>query len=71
MKLEQNDIQSSTWGKLERHYTARLEELRTKLENDMPHDHTVKLRGQIREVRSLLALARKEPPPAVETVPFE
>lgn len=71
MKLEEHDIRSATWTKIQRHYTARLEELRTKLEGNMPHDHAMKLRGQITEIRHLLALARNEPPPAVETIPVE
>ena len=58
--IEPHEAQSALWRKLKEHYTERLELLRRKNDNAMDEAKTAKLRGQIAECKSFLAL--DEPP---------
>lgn len=61
MELTQRDRDSDTWEKLHAYLTERLDELRRKNDNDMGEIETARLRGQIREVKGLLALGNEKP----------
>ena len=59
--LDLNDRQSPTWRKLRDHFEQRLQELREKNDNDLGELATAKLRGQLAEIRYLLALGDQDP----------
>ena len=65
-RLRSSDLASETWIRLHKHYTDRLEKLRIKNDADLPPEKTAMLRGQIKEVNALLALAKPPVPPPTE-----
>lgn len=65
-RLRSSDTASETWIRLHKHYTDRLERLRTQNDADQSPEKTAMLRGQIREVKALLALANPPVPPPTE-----
>lgn len=60
--LSELDIRSPTWIKLVEIINARINTLRNHNENDHSPEETSKIRGQIKECRKVLALAKKAPP---------
>lgn len=56
-----SDRISSTWIKLNAHLTERLAILRSQLEADIDEQRSTRLRGQIFEVKALLALNEDRP----------
>jgi hypothetical protein len=60
LKLTYEERHSALWVKLAEHLEARLDLLRAKNDNPIPAEETSRLRGQIREVKSLLALGQPE-----------
>jgi len=60
-RLTEQEIASQLWMRLAEHYTKRLAELRARNDNDLTEADTAKLRGRIREVQILLALANPAP----------
>lgn len=56
LELSPDDLYSTTWLKISAHYTARLARLRKKNDQQLTPEQTAKLRGEIAEVRNLLAL---------------
>lgn len=57
MKLEENELMSSTWIKLEEHMKNRLSVLRGQNDGDLNEMQTARLRGRIAELKSLLGLS--------------
>lgn len=57
MKIEQHELRSSLWRRLQAHYEAQLELLRRKNDGDMTPEQTQRLRGRIAQVKEFLALA--------------
>jgi len=53
--LTPGDRLSPAWIKLQQYYAERLETLRSKNDNALTADETARLRGQIAEVKALLA----------------
>ncbi len=49
------DYLSPTWAKIRVHYRARLHVLREKNDGRLSYEETERLRGQIQEVKELLA----------------
>jgi hypothetical protein len=67
--LTQGDIQSSCWARLVEYYKERLESLRAQNDNStLTPEATADLRGRIKEVKDLLALATPAPVTAVNPV---
>jgi hypothetical protein len=62
--LNQNDFNSATWQKLRLHLEARLITLRARNDASMNAEDTARLRGQIAELKTLLALED----PAIQTI---
>jgi len=56
MKLENVDINSSTWIKIKDHLNERLNALRLQNDGDKTPDETSKLRGRIAELKMFLAI---------------
>lgn len=54
--LNQNDFASVTWQRLRLHMESRLHVLRLRNDADLPPDETAQIRGQIRALKTLLAL---------------
>jgi hypothetical protein len=65
-RLRSSDLASETWIRLHKHYTDRLQKLRADNEADLSPEQTAKLRGQIKEVKAFLALAKPPVPPPTE-----
>lgn len=59
--LAPSDLKSETWAKLVSHMERRLQTLREQNDGQLDGDKTARLRGQIAEVKGLLALGH---PPA-------
>lgn len=59
--LNELDIESPTWKKIEKALRERLAGLREANDNTMHETDTAKLRGRISEVKNLLALAELGP----------
>lgn len=55
-ELNQNDFASVTWQKLRLHWESRLEVLRKRNDSSLPPDETARIRGQIAELKAMLAL---------------
>lgn len=60
-RLSEQEIHSPLWMRLTEHYSKRLASLRARNDNDLTEADTAKLRGRIREVQVLLALANPAP----------
>lgn len=56
------DPYSQTWQDVQAYSEARLVELRAKLEGDINPEDTAGVRGRIREVKQILALAHVPEP---------
>lgn len=63
--LEHSDINSLTWLRLKKHFEARLAYLRMQNDGDLDPIATARVRGEIRAVKSSLALGNS-PDPAME-----
>jgi len=61
-QLSELDIRSTTWLKLVEIIDARINVLRKKNDNNMTPEETSTVRGQIKECKRFLALAKKAPP---------
>ena len=65
--LTLSDRQSELWNRLEAYWKARVEMLRSQNDGDKDPIQTAKLRGQIAELKTTLALGRDpieiKPPP--------
>jgi len=59
--LTQGERASSTWGKTMEYLNGRLAALRRQLEGDLDDRQTIKLRGQIAEVKFLMSLNEERP----------
>lgn len=59
--LDNNDLVSFTWIKLKKHFEDRLQELRARNDGNLDAIQTASLRGEIRAVKSSLALANRDP----------
>lgn len=64
-QLTNSEYSSSVWLKIETHLDARLASAHQKLERVLSEAETNVIRGQIKELRSLKALAN-EPMPVIE-----
>lgn len=53
---------TDTWITLRAHCAERLESLRQKLEADISHDDSIKVRAQIKELRGIISLGETELP---------
>lgn len=53
---------TDTWLTIRAHCVERLESLRQKLEADISHDDSIKVRAQIKELRGIISLGETEPP---------
>jgi hypothetical protein len=62
MKLEQHEIDGSTWTKVLAYVEDQIEKHKRSLETDRPELETAKLRGQIKALRSVLTLGQLEQP---------
>jgi hypothetical protein len=62
-KLGQAERTSSTWMQLSQHLTDRLATLRSENDGDLSPEQTAKKRGQIAEIKAMLALAKDNPIP--------
>lgn len=60
--LNSFDLQSMAWSKLRAHMNNRLHELRVKNDSDMDAVATAKVRGEIKNLKNLLALESKPDP---------
>lgn len=58
--LDNNDLQSIAWIKLQRHFEARLQELRARNDGNLDAIQTASLRGEIRNLKSSLALGNRD-----------
>lgn len=65
-KLDQADLQSALWLKLQTFYSARLEELRRKNDGAMSPEDTTRLRGRIGEIKAFLDLPKERGEPEPE-----
>lgn len=61
LRINHTDKASPLWRALVDHYIARLATLRELNDTSKSHDETMKLRGQIAEIKAFLSLA-DEPP---------
>lgn len=59
--LDNNDLQSIAWIKLQKYFEARLQELRARNDGNLDAIQTASLRGEIRNLKSSLALATRDP----------
>lgn len=64
--LDQNDRQSITWRKLNKHLEERLQALRARNDTELDPTATAKLRGEISAVKNILALGEKAPDGVVD-----
>lgn len=53
---------TDTWLTIRAHCAERLENLRQKLEADITHDDSIKVRAQIKELRGIISLGEVEVP---------
>lgn len=60
-ELTATDINSSVWNKLKTHMEAKLLALRIKNDSDMDPIKTAAIRGEIRNLKNLLALGIPAP----------
>lgn len=60
--LKESDKQSETWRRLRAHLEKRISVLHNTLENTEEGPAAAKVRGQLHEVRVLLALDKDSPP---------
>jgi len=58
--LDNNDLQSVCWGKIVKHFEARLIELRARNDGELDAIKTASLRGEIRATKNLLALSLRD-----------
>lgn len=63
--LNQHDLQSAAWAKLRKHMEARLQALRIKNDTDLDPVATARVRGEIKNLKNLLALENKPDPVTV------
>lgn len=56
VELNLNDFASVTWQKLRLRTESRLEMLRKRNDSDLTPDETARIRGQIAELKAMLAL---------------
>lgn len=68
--LTAGDRASDCWAHIKRHFDARLQTLRAKLELNLTPEQTAKVRGQIAEVHALLSLGTDKPLPPPEDTNF-
>ena len=61
-KLNSNDIQSATWMKIKEIYERRLEKIRIRNDSTLDPEKTARTRGQIEEIKRLLALGESPAP---------
>lgn len=59
--LTDGERNSQIWARLNKHFEKQLETLRAKNDGPLSHDDTLALRGQIRNLRAVIALG-DEPP---------
>ena len=59
MELSQSERLSPTWQKIYGFLEERLQSARLQLEASQPLEKTLELRGQIREIRALMALNKE------------
>lgn len=57
MKLDQHEIKSAVWRKLEAYLMERLQDLRTSNDGDLTPEQTARVRGRIAATKEFLALA--------------
>lgn len=60
MNLSPHETGSALWQKLEAHLNERLAKHRARLETRLIEADTVRLRGQIAEIREFLAMGQPE-----------
>lgn len=58
MKLNQHEISTPLWQKLEAHYQERIAKARMRLEANCPPDETARLRARIAEIKEFLDMAQ-------------
>lgn len=56
MKLDALDKRSALWQKLDAHWRTRLGILRRKNDGFLSHEETIRLRGEISQLKAFLAL---------------
>lgn len=56
MKLTPQELQSSTWLKLEAYLQQKLADLRSQNDGDMSMEATARLRGRVAQVKFILSL---------------
>lgn len=61
---------TDTWVTIRKHCADRLESLRQKLEADITHDDSIKVRAQIKELRGIISLGEVEVPLTQEADPL-
>ena len=61
MILTEGDKLNPLWISIEKHYAARLEELRSKNDAPLTELETASLRGRIAEVKAFLSLGKDKP----------
>lgn len=59
-KLTDTERHSQAWARIRLQLEARLDRYRAKLEGNLQHDETTKLRGRIAEIRNLLAAGESQ-----------
>jgi hypothetical protein len=59
-ELTAEDLMSGTWRRLQKHLNERLAMLRMRNDSEMSDHETAKVRGQIAEIKALLALGREK-----------
>jgi hypothetical protein len=59
--LNEADVGSPTWMKLQDHMQKRLQQMRQRNDADQPETSTAMTRGSIRELKYLLALPLEQP----------
>lgn len=67
MKLQEHEIRSALWLRLQAHLTAQLVTLRQKNDGALSHEDTTRLRGRIAQLKEILALSQTEPVQGVAT----
>lgn len=61
---------TETWVSVRKHCVDRIETLRQKLETDIAHDDSIKVRAQIKELRGIISLGEVELPLTQEADPL-
>lgn len=59
MRLDQHEVMSAVWLKLEAYLNERLSALRMNNDGDLTPEQTAKTRGKIASIREILALAEQ------------